>query len=106
MANFAEVLKELWQERSRLDQAIRAIEELVGYNRTGGIPARGNRPKRTVSAASRRKMAAAQRARWARVTGTAGPTPVRTMSQAARKRIAAAQRVRWAKVRAVQKKAA
>jgi hypothetical protein len=30
MANFAEVLKELQQQRSRLDQAIRAIEELVG----------------------------------------------------------------------------
>jgi hypothetical protein len=106
MANFAEVLKELQQERSRLDQAIRAIEELVGHNSTGGIQARGDRPKRTVSAAARRKMAAAQRARWAKVKGTAASTTVRTMSQSARKRIAAAQRARWAKVRAQQKKAA
>lgn len=106
MANFAEVLKELQLERSRLDQAIRAIEGLVGYNRSGGIQARGDRPRRTVSAAARRKMAAAQKARWARVKGPKASTPVRTMSQSARKRIAAAQRARWAKVRGQQKKAA
>ncbi len=105
MANFVEVLKELQQERSRLDQAIRAIEELVGHSRSGGIQASGNRPRRIVSAAARRKMAVAQRARWAKVKGVAGSTPVRTMSQSARKRIAAAQRARWAKVRTLRKAA-
>src|SRR5437016_6101816 len=104
MANFAEVLKELQQERSRLDQAIQAIGGLIGHNHTGSIQARGNR--RTVSAAARRKMAAAQKARWARVKGAKASTPVRTMSESARKRIAASQRARWAKVRAQQKKAA
>ncbi len=104
MANFAEVLKELQQERDRLDKAIQAIGDLVGSSSTG--VGKAPRPKRTVSAAARRKMAAAQRARWAKTKGVAGSTPVRTMSQAARKRIAAAQRARWAKVRAQQKKAA
>jgi hypothetical protein len=106
MANFAEVLKELKQERSRLDQAIRAIEGLVGHNRTGGIQPSGNGVKRTVSAAARRKMAAAQRARRAKEKGVMTPKPVRIMSQSARKKIAAAQRARWAKVRAQKKKAA
>ena len=106
MANFAEVLKELQQERSRLDQATQAIEGLVGQSRTGRIQAKGSAPKRTVSAAARRKMAAAQKARWASVKGAKASIPVRTMSRAARKKIAAAQRARWAKVKAQQKKAA
>jgi hypothetical protein len=65
MANFAGVLKELEQERSRLDQAIRAIGGLVGRNGAGARNAK--RPKRTLSIAARRKIAAAQRARWAKV---------------------------------------
>jgi hypothetical protein len=105
MANLAGVLKELRQERSRLDQAIQAIGELVRRNHTGAIQQSATRPRRTVSAAARRKMAAAQRARWAKIRGAKTSTPLRTMSQAARRKIAAAQRARWAKVRA-QRKAA
>jgi hypothetical protein len=101
MANFAEVLKELQQGRSRLDRAIQAIGELVGAAQPGT-----ERTRRTVSTAARRKMAAAQRARWAKAKGAAGSTPVRTMSRSARNKIAAAQRARWAKVRAQQNKAA
>jgi hypothetical protein len=63
MANLAGVLKELEQERSRLEQAIEVIGKLVGRNGTGVI---ARRPKRTLSAAARRKIAAAQRARWAK----------------------------------------
>ena len=101
MANLAEVLKELQQERSRLDEAIRVIGELVTGNRAGA-----KRTKRTLSTAARRRMAAAQRARWAKAKGAKAAQPVRTMSQAARKKIAAAQRARWAKAKAQQKKAA
>jgi|ERR1035437_3561594 hypothetical protein len=106
MANFAEVLRDLEQERNRLDQAIKAIGELVGRSHAGSIATRAKRPTRTVSAAARRKMAVAQRARWAKAKRVEAATPVRTMSPAARKKIAAAQRARWAKVRAEQKKAA
>ncbi len=63
MANFAAVLKELEQERGRLEQAIEVIGKLVGRNSTG---VRARRPKRTLSAAARRKIAVAQRARWAK----------------------------------------
>jgi hypothetical protein len=66
MANLAGVLKELKQERTRLDQAIEVIGKLVGRDGTAGRTV-GARPKRTLFAAARRKIAAAQRARWAKV---------------------------------------
>lgn len=66
MANLALVLKELKQERTRLDHAIEVIGKLVGRNGTD-VKANGSRPKRTLSVAARRKIAAAQRARWAKV---------------------------------------
>jgi hypothetical protein len=53
---------------------------------------------RTISAAGRKRIAAAQRARWAKVRGKVAPK--RTMSASSRRKIAAAQRARWAKVRA------
>ena len=108
MANLAEVLKELQQERSRLDEAIRVIGHLVSGNHAGA-----KRPKRNLSAAARERIAAAQRARWAKVGKGPQPAlktivtvPKRSMSIAARRKIAAAQRARWAKVRAQEKKAA
>ena len=75
-----------------------------------------NRPTRVISAASRRKMAPAQKARWASIrkqsqqtlvgkTTVAAPAK-RTMSASARRKIAAAQKARWAKVRAQEKQAA
>jgi hypothetical protein len=58
-------------------------------------------PKRLkMSAKSRAKIAAAQRARWAKVRVKAKvATPKRTMSASSRRKIAAAQRTRWAKVK-------
>jgi hypothetical protein len=71
----------------------------------GSAPAGKATPKkRTMSLAARRKIAAAARARWAKVKGTAKAAPKkRTMSLAARRKIAAAARARWAKVRAAKK---
>ena len=69
-------------------------------------PALGSQPKRKVSAAARRRMARAQKARWAksrngspssRAGKAYGAARVkRTLSPAARRKIAAAQRARWA----------
>ena len=119
MANLSNALQELRAERSRaqsqiekLDQAISVIESLNG----SGVSRNGNQPTRIISAASRRKMALAQKARWANVrkgpqstvgtTKAASATPAkRTMSAAARKKIAAAQKARWAKVKAAKKAA-
>ena len=61
-------------------------------------------PVRTMSAAGRKRVAAAQRARWAKFRGKSEvATPKRTMSASSRRKIAAAQRARWAKVRAARK---
>jgi hypothetical protein len=120
MGNLTNALQQLRAERreaqlqvEKLDQAISVIESLNG----SGASRKENQPTRIISAASRRKMARAQRARWARArkesqpavvtTKTTGSAHVkRTMSVAARKKIAAFQRARWAKVKAQQKKAA
>src|ERR1700756_2538700 len=96
----------------KLDQAISLIESL----NDSGTARQANQPTRIISAASRRKMAQAQRARWARARKESQPVPTtkttasapakRTMSAAARRKIAASQRARWAKLKAEQKKAA
>jgi len=118
MGNLSSALQQLRAERKqmqlqvkKLDQAISAIESLNG----SGTVRQANQPTRIISAASRRKMAWAQRARWARarkesqpipITKATGSAPVkRTMSAAARRKIAAFQRARWAKIKQ-QKKAA
>jgi hypothetical protein len=64
MADLAGVLKELEEERGRLDHVIQLIGNLVGGRRTGMQTKR--RVKRTLSAAARRKISLAQKARWAK----------------------------------------
>ncbi|MGO9477806.1 MAG: hypothetical protein ACLQAH_13440 [Limisphaerales bacterium] len=61
-----------------------------------------------MSAAGRAKIAAAARARWARVKGAKKPAkaaskPRRKMSAAGRAKIAAAARARWKKAKAAGK---
>jgi len=117
MANLENALQQLRAEQreaqvhvEKLGQAISMIESLNG----SGTSRSTNQPKRIISAASRRKMALAQKARWARAgkgshpaKEATGSTPVkRTISAAGKKRIAAATRLRWAKFRAAKKKAA
>jgi hypothetical protein len=104
--------KQMQSQMQKLDQAISVIESL-----NASVPVRQtNHPTRIISAASRRKMARAQRARWAKVreksqpialAKTAASVPTkRTMSAVSRRKIAAFQRARWAKLKALQKKAA
>ena len=66
------------------------------------------RKRRKMSASARAKIAAAQRARWAKQRGTkvpkAAPKPRRKVSAAARKRMAEVAKARWAKARAAGKK--
>jgi hypothetical protein len=65
MADLAGVLKELEEERGRLDHAIQVIGNLVARHRTG-METRPKGLKRTLSAAARRKISLAQKARWAK----------------------------------------
>jgi hypothetical protein len=68
------------------------------------------RPRRKISAAARKKMAAGQRKRWALAKGEAAPEapaapkPKRKLSAAGRAAIAAATKKRWAAYRATAKK--
>jgi hypothetical protein len=70
----------------------------------GSVATKGPRRRRKLSAAARRKISLAQKARWAKQKQA--PKHKRTISAAGRRRIAAAQRARWSKVKAKQKKAA
>ena len=119
MGNLNNALQQLREERKqaqshleKLDTAISVIESLNGSGSFG----KANQPTRIISKASRRKMAQAQRARWARaknatqrvvaIAKTTGSAPVkRTMSPAARRKIAAFQKARWAKLKAGKKAA-
>ena len=76
MANISGVVTQLRQERDRLsreldrlDNAIAALGHIGGRSngRTSAATRRGRRPRRKLSAAARARIAAAQRARWAKV---------------------------------------
>jgi hypothetical protein len=109
MTNLARVVQVLKKEQARLSKEMSAIGAALsafGATYTNGSPTR-----RKISAAGIARIAAAQRARWAKVKARGGKANVvatpkkRTMSASARRRIAAAQRARWAKVRAAKKSA-
>jgi hypothetical protein len=120
MTNLTSALQQLREERrqsqvhiDKLDSAISVIEDVVG--RSSSAAARNStRQGRVVSAAARRRMARAQRARWAKVRQQSKPAAKatstvpgkRTVSITARRKIAAAQRARWARVKAQEGKKA
>ena len=108
MADLSGVIEQLKKEREQaakmvagLDAVLAALGGSISGGRTGA--------RRKLSAAGRARIAAAQKARWAKLRSRGKKVLTmpkkRTMSPAARARIAAAQRARWAKVRAKQKKA-
>jgi hypothetical protein len=78
------------------------LAEFGGERGNGLREARTVPHRRRMSAAARRKIALAQKARWAKRKGIepAAAPAKRRMSAAGRARIAAAARARWAKIRA------
>jgi hypothetical protein len=111
MANLAGVVQQLRKER---DQAAKVLEGLdAALAALNGGPYRRTASRSPMSAAGRARIAAAQRARWAKVRrnsvgnkSTVTAPKRKRMSAAARRKIAAAQRARWARVKTAQKKAA
>jgi hypothetical protein len=104
MANLSGIVQALKDERDRVEKQLSALNAaltaFVGVygDKTSAISTA--KLKHRVSAASRRKMSLAQKARWAKVaTNGATAKPKRVMSASARRKIAAAQRARWAKVK-------
>ncbi|HEY6767759.1 MAG TPA: hypothetical protein VI386_23650 [Candidatus Sulfotelmatobacter sp.] len=103
--NLGAVVKQLKNEHKRAVNEVNRIA--AALKAFGGAYGKG-RGNRTMSAAGRARISAAQKARWAKVKKSGGQKNVvtmpkrRTMSAAARKKIAAAQRARWAKVKTSQ----
>src|SRR3954453_23131028 len=102
MTKLAGVVQSLKKEHERLTRELKGIGAALSafgaaYGRNGGT--------RKLSAAGRARIAAAQKARWAKARANGRKTNVvtmpkkRKMSVAARKKIAAAQRARWAKAK-------
>lgn len=98
-------------QKRRIDSQIEELRQMLN----GGSPERGAESgppvrKRKISAEGRRRMAAAQKARWAKIRGEAEPTsPLaapkpatqrRKLSAAGRKAISDATKRRWAAKRA------
>ncbi len=100
MANLTVAIKQLQQERSRISSQLTQIN-----NALAALNGSKNGTRKGISAAGRARIAAAQRARWAKVKGqkVVSITRRRKMSAASIARIRAAQKARWAKWRKQQK---
>lgn len=109
MTKLAGVVETLKKEHDRLTREVKAISAALS---AFGASYRGNGGTHKLSATGRARIAAAQRARWAKARSNGSKSNVvstpkkRHLSAAARKKIAAAQRARWAKMKAAKKSAA
>jgi outer membrane protein TolC len=107
------LVAQLRQQASRIEQAIAALVGLGSPSPRRGRPPKASQPVRptkpkgrTMSAAARAKIAAAQRARWAKQKGEAPTKKAATkqkkasgrkpMSAAMRKKLSAMMKARWA----------
>jgi hypothetical protein len=102
------IVSELRAERTNLANQLKHLDAALSVLGKLNGGSAYTKPRHTLSAAARKKISLAQKARWAKTTSSNGIVavkPKRTMSVAARRKIAAAQRARWAKVKQ-QKKAA
>ena len=87
--------------KDKIESLQKKLAGLLGSTDDAAAP----RKRRKMSAAGRRKIAAAQKARWAKVAGRkSAMKPVkkvrRKMSAAGRAKIATAAKARWAKAKA------
>ena len=94
-----------FRKAAKIKDRIASLENKI--NQIIGAPAQANaapRKRRKMSAAGKAKIAAVQKARWAKVKERKSAKPVkkavRKMSVAARAKIAASARARWKKAKA------
>jgi hypothetical protein len=108
MARLDVVIRELQQQRDKIDEAIQALTSLG----SGGARSRRRRPGQVMSPAARKRIAEAQRSRWrawrqrARVQNTreSNKPKRRQFSPETLAKMRTAQRARWAKVKRAKKK--
>ena len=93
MTHMFGVVQQLKRERERAQKEVQRID--AALTALGSISSNGA-SGHTMSAAARRRISLAQKARWAKHRTA---EPKRTISAAGWRRIAAAQRARWAKVK-------
>jgi hypothetical protein len=96
--------------KERMERLEAKLASISGGNSADAAPVVRRRRRRKMSPAARARIAAAQRARWAKVKGRA-TTPKkavkkkRKVSAATKARLAAIAKARWAKVKASGKSA-
>ena len=93
-------LKRIIALKQQIEKLQARLEALAGGSTAPA--AKPGRKKWTMSLAGRRKIAAAARARWAKVKGAKTAPKKRVISAAARAKMAAAAKARWAKVKAAK----
>ena len=101
------------QQKRQIDAQITDLRSMLsgGPAKAAATPGASTGKRKKFSAASRRKMAMAQRARWAAIRGESEPStpeaakPKRKLSAAGRKAISDATKKRWAAKRAAAKTA-
>ena len=103
LTGLASIVAELRGERASLVNQLRHVDAALSVLGKLNGGSSYTEPRHRVSAAARRKMSLAQKARWAKNGESSAGKPKRVMSAAARKKIAAAQRARWARVKASKK---
>ena len=102
MEIMSRVVQQLRKELQRAENEVNRFR--AALSALGGSTSNGHR--RTMSAAARRRISLAQKARWAKQNGQVeAASPKRIVSSAARRKMAAAQRARWAKVKRLKKAA-
>jgi septal ring factor EnvC (AmiA/AmiB activator) len=94
----------LRHRRDEIEARIRSIRQTLGESKPGPrASTTTTAPRRVFSASARRRIAEAQRKRWAAQKSAEQSPPKRArMSAAARQRIARAAKKRWAAFRAAQ----
>lgn len=102
---YQKLQKALITEKASIEARLAQISKVLGNGSSIAVSTPASQPgKRKFSAATKAKMRAAQKARWAKIKGvgasTATPKKRRKMSAAGKAAIRAAQKARWAKVKA------
>jgi len=100
-------LRHIADIKEKIDSLQHELSRIAGGSARNGAP--GRRRGSKMSAAARGRIAAAQRARWAKFNKGKKPAKAagrrkRVFSRAARAKIAAAARARWAKAKAAGKR--
>jgi hypothetical protein len=116
--SFTGIIDRLERQKAAIDRALAALREVdspaaAPKAESAATPAAPTRKRRKFSAAARRKMALAQKSRWAKIKGeTARPAPAaapakpqRRISPEGMKRIIAATKKRWRLQKAAAKSA-